>query len=680
MIDVPILVKDALKDGRRKKNYRILVLNDDGTTDFVIDNNTLVSEQADIDERMCSGDTIKFGLCEGSSFQFQYFDHPNITDRQIQVFIDAQYIGTGYENVQKFQRYSFITLEEGGNYRAYSANANGFSKLYLLRNGSTQQLTPTSTDTETYVEVSGMVGDMLEVEWTQFPLYDTYLQKQTPDMLLEYPIPMGFFTVKNCSRQAITGIIKATAYNKLMSEYLDQKANDLLLDVIPDSGPDKTTLFNLQQSLLNNYGIIEINTSDVDIEIDTDSHIRTAVELATNAKIIGDNRNRVLTIVRQPFKFDFDGDARNPSYIEMRPEINDFIIGLQDAYDKLKVSIRASMQSPEALLDAIIPKLYECFGIEIVSTTDDPNINAIRYYTLPEICEHAQASTTNMEFYSIYDLKNVSYAWSMSLFYPEKMDATYAPGTSSYDYKLIYTWDADKAVQDAESLQGKFKTALMSSLSDAERITFDISDPNAIPDFTLRDIMTASYETVCQFGKLDRVTDLFAGVELNESRLLPQIDLYPDTTLYPAGAQSSSFKSMYSKLWADEGNVQKWRNLIITYKGLDENNQEKEFTLQRQINADGTQDYNMSDNWLFKNLTWTSQKVGDYADAMVAKMRDITWFPFEMWCAGIPYLETGDEIEITVNQSTYTSYVLQRQLKGIQNLQDTFINGTLDIF
>lgn len=680
MIDVPILVKDALKDGRRKKNYRILVLNDDGTTDFVIDNNTLVSEQVDIDERMCSGDTIKFGLCEGSSFQFQYFDHPNITGRQIQVFIDAQYIGTGYENVQKFQRYRFITLEEDGNYRAYSANANGFSKLYLLRNGSTQQLTPTSTDTETYVEFEGMVGDKLEVEWTQFPIYDTYLQKQNSDMLLEYPIPMGFFTVKNCSRQASTGIMKATAYNKLQSDYLDQKANDLLLDVIPDSGPDKTTLFNLQQSLLNNYGIIEINTSDIDIEINTDTHARNYEAVATNAKIIGDNRNRELDIFSQPFGFDFDWDPSNPSYIEMRPEINDFIIGLQDAYDKLKVSIRASMQNPEALLDAIIPKLYRSFGIGIISRTDDPDINVIRYYTLPEICEHAQAPATNVEFYSIYDLKNVSYALDMWLFYPEKMNADYGIGTSSYDHKLIYTWDADKAVQDAESLIGKFKTALMSSLSDAERITFDISDPNAIPDFTLRDIMTASYETVCQFGKLDRVTDLFSGAELNHSRLYPADILYPSESLYPDGAASSTYKSMYSNLWADEGNVQKWRNLIITYKGLDENNQEKEFTLQRQINADGTQDYNMSDNWLFKQLVWTAEAVGEYADEMVSKMRDMTWFPFEMWCAGLPYIETGDEIEISINQQTYTSYVLQRQLKGIQNLQDTFINGTLDIF
>ena len=137
---------------------------------------------------------------------------------------------------------------------------------------------------------------------------------------------------------------------------------------------------------------------------------------------------------------------------------------------------------------------------------------------------------------------------------------------------------------------------------------------------------------------------------------------------------------MYSKLWADEGNIHKWRNLVITYKGLNGDQQEEDFTLEMQVNEDGTDDYNMSDNWLFRNLIWTAEQIAEYAEAMVAKMQDMTWFPFEMWCAGLPYLETGDEIEIPLNGESYTSYVLQRQLKGIQNLQDTYINGTLDIF
>jgi hypothetical protein len=112
-----------------------------------------------------------------------------------------------------------------------------------------------------------------------------------------------------------------------------------------------------------------------------------------------------------------------------------------------------------------------------------------------------------------------------------------------------------------------------------------------------------------------------------------------------------------------------------------ENGQEVEKKLQRTVNEHGTTNYNMSDNWLFRNLVWTAADVGAYADAMVLKMQNIRWFPFEMWCAGLPYVETGDAIEITDRQGdTHTSYVLTRTLDGIHNLQDTFINGELDIF
>ena len=165
MIDVPIQVKDALRDGRLRKNYRFNVLNDDGTTDFTIDNDTLVSESVSIDERMCSGDTIKFGLCEGSSLEFQYFNHENITDRQIQAFIDIEY------------------------------------------------------------------GEDLP-----------------------YSIPMGFFTVKNCSRQASTGIIKVVAYNKLMSDYLDQKANEMLLESVDDPSTD-LSMYSIRKTLLEHFQI-----------------------------------------------------------------------------------------------------------------------------------------------------------------------------------------------------------------------------------------------------------------------------------------------------------------------------------------------------------------------------------------------------------------------------------------
>jgi hypothetical protein len=200
---------------------------------------------------------------------------------------------------------------------------------------------------------------------------------------------------------------------------------------------------------------------------------------------------------------------------------------------------------------------------------------------------------------------------------------------------------------------------------------------------TLRDIQSAAFEIDCQYGKLDRSSDLFAGIELNNGGLYPQDILYPATNLYPQGESDIGFRSMYSKLWANEGNVRSFRYLIITYKTtevVDGQTREIEAKLQKTVNANGTDDYEMSDNWLFKNFVWTSTQIGTYADAMVTKMQNIRWFPFEMWCAGLPYIESGDAIEIQMNEGTYKSYVLRRVLSGIQNLQDEMINGTLDIF
>lgn len=139
-------------------------------------------------------------------------------------------------------------------------------------------------------------------------------------------------------------------------------------------------------------------------------------------------------------------------------------------------------------------------------------------------------------------------------------------------------------------------------------------------------------------------------------------------------------RSAYQKLWTDTQGAQSFRNLIIKYKGLDDEDKETEYTYIREIDPEGTTDYLMDDNWLFNNLVWDYEDILDYAFAMAGKLKGVTWIPFEMWAAGLPYLETGDEIEIQNSEGTFRSYVLQRTLTGIQNLQDTYINGTLEIF
>ena len=576
MIDIPVEVKDALREGRLKKNYRMVVLNDDSTEDFTIDNDTLVSESVSIDERMCSGDTIKFGLCEGSSLEFQYFNHPNITDRQVKVFCDVDY-------------------------------------------GANQP----------------------------------------------YSIPMGFFTVKNCSRQASTGIIKVTAYNKLQSDYLDAKANDLIAETPSDMSDGSTTLFSILEKTLNDYGINNRTETELSVYI---QHYQggSYTDISSVSISINGYSGTYFPSIYKTNDYYCRVTTTIPEGSMLSLDLTEFVGLLQRSVIGMKTAFYNNVIDAESKWNSAVQD-YGMLQHNACMVVGFYNDNYVHFYTLPSEVR-TSPSAHNHPIESIMNLYNVR---TLSFVIPYKLYAAKSNHTND-----VLLWTNSESF-NIDILDGKLKMIMASELTDAELINVDV---NNLPDVTLRELQTAVYETEAQFGKLDRVTDLFSGVELNHSRLLPADSLYPDNALYPDGAQESAFRSQYSKLWADEGNIHKWRYLIITYKGLDGEGNETEYTLQRTVNNDGTDNYNCSDNWLFRNLVWTAEQIGTYADAMVAKMRDITWFPFEMWCAGLPYLETGDEIEIPLGSETYTSYILQRQLKGIQNLQDTYINGTLDIF
>lgn len=705
MIDVPVLVKDALRDGRMIKNYRILVLNDDETTDFVIDNNTLVTESVNIDERMCSGDEIKYGLCEGSSLEFQYFNHENIVGRRLQVFIDAQYLAG-----------RIAAIDEDG---SFTVPADGTYDLTITEGDATGLLISYASGGEMYVDfVLGQTTDTEDLETGDVVTINggsdgTRLEIFASDV--SYSIPMGFFTVKKCSRQASTGIIKATAYNRLMSQYLDSKANDLLKSMFTYDAT--VTVMDIESSLLAHYQIEEVQKERIPTfnpfgtvyfdlgefhltqNYGIDSFINPCVApFATNGfgiVLIGSQLTTDLEIGKLDavigplteisYCYDdwlrevIDGAHLDISYDTLFDRLMTGYYQDVGYGDLLRVERSESGSVSSGSCNDVIYDYQVAHGI---TPTWHPMQNAWVYGSAYYFIQQVEAI-------GIYELGTDPTSAAIWIHSNSRCYYNKSAGVSINQYEYYKNAQQQKAVSTAPSIIFKDGTKwsdVPSTWDDSLIGLYDYPDEginlkevgkiSQLPEFTLRDITTASYETRCQFGKLDRITDLFSGVELNHERLYPADTLYPADNLYPGGGALSGFKSLYSKLWADEGNARKWRNLIITYKGGDGN----EHTLQRVVNQDGTDDYNMSDNWIFKNYPWTASQVGEYADAMVTKMQYLIWFPFEMWAAGLPYLETGDEIEIPLNGVTYTSYILRRQLKGIQNLQDTYINGVIDIY
>lgn len=630
MLDVSYEVKKALKKGVYTKNYIFNVLNTDGTTDFTIDNDNLVKESVKIDERMCSDKTLKFGLCEGSSIEFQYFGLDNITGRQIKAFCSVQY-------------------------------------------------------------------------------------KDSNGDLQNYSIPMGYFTIEQCSTQFSTGIIKAVGYNKLMSDYLDQKANSILANAFAN---DYTLyVYDILYTLLGEYSITpdrSVQSWEIppmtwlpyfEVELGT-------FNLTSNYGVAGPFNYYVLQnttggtvdfplyiyseqIDYTTFTGDyFQIDARYGNLLALEKNIVSYI--------KNMIDLSELDRTGDDVIEYICANdnFYKVFGIVIggnkYSTVqwDYEEENGITHTVAGSLVDAQRLLTPasigvgGVSFViPIMFLCNKKYLteWYFRGIFSPALTVTQTYYEYYTDSDLTDTAQADMPCMEYSdgtkwTLDDRTYAVLLYIVdpTDAELVQMQIS---AIPDFTLRDIQTAVFELSCQYGKLDRETDLFAGVSLNNDGLYPAENLYPANTLYPNANYNTNvlhpFPSEYEKLWTDTVGTQTFKYLIITYK--DENGNEA--TLQRTVNADGTTNYNMSDNWLFKNLNWSSTDVGNYADAMVTEMQNISWFPFEMWAAGLPYVETGDLIEITDKAgNTYPSYILQRQLNGIQNLQDTYINGELDIF
>lgn len=585
MIDVPQRVKDSLREGSYHKNWRIIVLADESNDQIIIENDNLVKDSIRLDERMCSGDQLKFGLCEGSSFEFQYFGYPNIKGRRIQVFLDIE----------------FETEEK-------------------------------------------------ERDW--------------------FTLPMGFFDVDQCPRQFDTGIMKVTSFNKLRSKYFDEKANNKLVEYASKGEPGQSTIsLKMLLTELNDSYSIEPKYEQVNLVLPTLSE--TALEGG-------------VTNVGNIYFYDPNGFSFKPYYLSTGT--GDMELG---HYYRVTLKIKKLVE----LLHTDIGG-EQSIKVSDGNSTNHYNAGKIRHY-LPltywtpsgtafyGLNSSVTVFGTTYDIFDILDTKgdedviiNNVYIDESTLWYERSITMKLAIAQQHGIGKST----AEEIVYEFYDNVSDYIVVERMIMSDVEKMRFTVDQVKSFQDVTLRQLQSAVFETNCQFGQLDRETDLFSGVELNNHRLYPSELLYPRDDLFPISQAERTNASMYQKLWTDEGSQKKFKDLIITYKTIGDDGNPVERTLQRQVNADGNVNYNMSNNWLFKNLLWSAESVGSYADAMVEKMKSVSWIPFEMWCAGLPYLETGDELEIKTKEGTARSYILTRQLTGIHDLMDTYTNGELDIF
>lgn len=583
----------------------VLKLNENPETDFTITNDNLVDGTVRLDERMNSGDEFKFGLCEGSSIEFEYFGFDNIKNRNIKITLDVQYKD---ENAQ--------------------------------------------------------------LQW--------------------YSIPMGFYTVDTCQRQASTGIFKVTGYNNLKSKYLDAKANKSLVNIANNwswgRGIPKT-LDALVREALDGYEVkAETKMTpvyNIGLNYDWRNIQHPYTYRWTEYDDSGNPTGYVIDYMTADWGIDFAERNSNDNeyYMRLTFDMTKFYDNAHNNCHLLDAKISSDGKTINDVINANIKLMYHLSN----------RSNDVQY-------EYGDESETNpLKMKGYYDsgyvlISKFSVHSTFYDYYCILRDSGALPDialpvwfyrhATSDEKHYITAEEREQARQNAIAILSNMDISLFRA--DTTRMgAMTIENGNDIAgwaDVTLRQLKGALLETEGLIGNVGRTDGLFNGVTVNRGHLLPSDALYPNNSLLPTSDAEHPQPSSYSTLWLEDGNVQTIKYLIITYKGLDGDGNEKEYKLQRTVNTHGTTNYNMSDNWLFRNLVWTAEQVAVYADLLVEKLRPIKWTPFELWGAGLPYLEVGDEIEVATKEHSYTSYIFQRQLKGIQNLEDNYVNGQLDIY
>lgn len=191
-----------------------------------------------------------------------------------------------------------------------------------------------------------------------------------------------------------------------------------------------------------------------------------------------------------------------------------------------------------------------------------------------------------------------------------------------------------------------------------------------VQNMTLRNILTSIYELQAKFGRMNRKTGLLEFVQLNSGGLHPADTLYPSDKIYPSGG-SNIDDGMIENIWMDENGGIKYGRLKLSYIRIGENGDKEEAIYEYTFDDKCNKTYEVSDNWILKNIIMTDEEIQKVAQEMGQGMIGVEVLPFSADIVGIPYVESGDMIEISDGIHTKKVYILERTISGIQGMKDS---------
>lgn len=185
-------------------------------------------------------------------------------------------------------------------------------------------------------------------------------------------------------------------------------------------------------------------------------------------------------------------------------------------------------------------------------------------------------------------------------------------------------------------------------------------DPGELPGKTV-------IEAICEingcFGHIGRNGKLrYVVLEQMIEGLYPADELYPSDDLYPADPLGTTevSKSMYLSCQYEDFIVQHITKLQIRQEENDIG----------AIAGNGNNSYIIEDNFLVYGKSAVDLQT--IADNVLSVISGVWYRPAQVEARGNPCLEVGDGILLYTSRETIYTYILQRTLKGIQALWDSY--------
>jgi len=663
MITIPEKVKQLLRQDGSSKKLRIHFPNGERED---ITNDELNEDSFSFTESICSRDTLKFGLCEASIVEFETIGVGNIKGCEIEVstevFWDVDAVSYTTEvplgNTDQItieqeltDKHEKITLDivmwTGNSVCSVVIReeyfANGALQCYERDYGLLVSFSSGNVSIDYECVNPEFYGQrMITVYVTQTqPVKAVTLT--APACVATYTIPYGKFRVDTCPRQSDMSRRKVTAYVK---EFTFEKMSSLEFGKRATIKSQHATRKYYDYDLFKFIAINYFNGKENFLK-------KTLLE--TRNFGVGGLQNRL----------------NSECYWQVTSKCKTYIIRnekeLKSLYyidnDYVKRGVVPYIKSE---LEKIVDKWSENYFSGYYDKRYP--INDALQYVYPWISDDGPYGGI-----SINDDRNYIYMYP----YGYESDLSLEQTRIFLPYMFTVTLFSNGYEQESYSynLSDSPELYLVDTSDWKEFIVIEKGDfINKHIDF--RKITESYIELMGMFGKVGRNGE-FDFISLKQQiGLYPSETLYPADDLYPIATETLLTQSMYKPpAWHEDVYTRLYSKVTCTYK--DSETEEDTYAEHIIVEVeDGEEDkyqtYDISDNYLIKENTFTEAEMAEILMTLAANIYRVTYMPADINLRGLPYLEAGDVIQVQTEDETFETIVLRRTLTGIQSLSDNF--------